>query len=402
MPCKIKKIFALAVTAAMTASVFSGCSAASKAPQNVSLTLSAAQGEKAELEQMADSFKSTHKDNNYTINIKTADEGAADYASADVFPFKSEQIEQLCGKGALLKVTSDTDKIKTEDLPASVAAATVNGALYAYPSSNSTYLLYYNKKLLNQKDINSIENIMNKQLPKDVSNLAFNLLDGESGSIFFLTYGCQLFGTNGTDSKKCTFNSSDAVNAGNYLINLESQYPKFINYENYDSAVVQNFKDQKLAACVSDLSSATQIKKALGDDFGVSKLPTVNINGGNRQMVSYADYTLYGVNPHSKNPQAAMELAEFLTNSSNQKLRFENTGVAPVSKALESDSAVISDPAVSADLRQLRFSKSVPAISSKKDFWTPIGNFGALIVNNSINSDKMQNDLDTMVKSVLS
>lgn len=403
MSIKIKKLLAVSAAAAMTFSVFSGCK---RTPQNVTLTLSAPQDEKASLEQMAESFKSAHKDNNYTINLKYIDEDAAISKNAndtgDVFAFKSGQLGQMHNKGALLKVTDDTDKIKTSNLPDSVAAATVNGILYAYPSSNSTYLLYYSKKYFSPKDINTIEGILNKQLPDGVSNLAVNLLNGESCSIFFLTGGCQLFGADGTDSKKCTYNGSNAVNVGNYLINIESQRPKFIDYENYDSSVAQNFKSQELAACISDLSNANQIKNALGSNFAAAKLPTVNINGKNRQMVSYADYTLYGVNSHTKNPKAAKELAEFITNSENQKLRFEKNGAAPVNISLESNKAVLSDTAVLADFRQLRFSKNTPSASTKNDFWAPIGNFGALIVNNKINSDKMQKSLDAMAKSMIS
>lgn len=401
----------------MMASVFSGCTSSGstssdsdQTSKDVTLTLWGSQDDQATLQQMADSFKSAHKDNNYTIKLGVCDENTASAtvlkdlsAAGDVFAFKSEQISKLHNSGALLRVSLDTDKIKAENLPASVTAATQNGILYAYPSSNDTYFLYYNKKYLNQNDVKTLEGIMNKQLPSDVSNLAFNLSNGKYGSSFFLTYGCQLFGPNGTDTKKCTFNNDNGVITGNFLINLESQSPKFIDYgTNYDSSVVQNFKDGKLAACVSDLSNADNIQQALGGDYAAAKLPTINFNGKNVQMVSYADYTLYGVNSHTKNPKAAMELAQFITNKDNQKIRFEKRGLAPVNKILAADKDVLSNVAVKADLLQNKYSKLQPSVSGMNDFWSTIGDFGASIENGNINSSAMRKGLDAMVKSILS
>lgn len=417
MSGKIKNLFALAMTAVMMASVFSGCtssnstSASAQAHKDVTLTLWGSQDDQAMLQQMADSFKSTHKDNNYTINLKVCGEDTASAealkdlsAAGDVFAFKSEQIAQLHNAGALLKADADTDEIKTSNLPDSVAAATVNGILYAYPSSNDTYFLYYNKKYLNEKDVKTLDGIMNKQMSSDVANLAFNLSNGLYCSSFFLTAGCQLFGPNGTDSKKCTFNDVNGANVGNCLINLESQNPKFIDYDtNYDSSVIQNFKDRKIAACVSDLSNAAKIQQALGSDYAAAKLPAINFAGKDKQMVSFADYTLYGVNSHTKNPKAAMELAEFLTNKDNQKIRFEKRGLAPVNKALASDKTMISaNPAVAADLTQIKYSKPQPSIIKMNDFWTPIGDFGLSIENGVNASTAMRKNLDTMVKTILS
>lgn len=423
---KAKAALAFSLAAVMMASTLTACksgsasssgsssssstpSSSSAAPKDITLTLWGSQDDQAMLKSMADSFTKTHTDNNYTIKLGVCGEDVAATtvlkdvdAAGDVFAFASDQIATLQTAGALLPITIDTDKIKSDNSAASVTAATVDGQLYAYPSSADTYFLYYDKKYLQDSDVTSLENIMNKQLPSGVKNFAMNM-SGWYVSSFFLSAGCKVFGPNGTDPTQCDFNSANGLAGATYMLNLVNQKSKFVDWgTNYDSLLAQNFKSRKIASAVSGTWNASKIQQALGSDFGATKLPTIKLNGKDTQMGSFANFKLYGVNAHSKNPEAAMALAEFLTNQDNQKIRFEQRSFAPTNTALASDSAALSsNVAVAADALQTKYATLQPSIKQMNNYWTPVGNLGTSMENGKTTSATLQKDLDSMVKSIL-
>lgn len=425
---KAKAALAFSLAAVMMASTLTACksgsasssgsssssstpSSSSAAPKDITLTLWGSQDDQAMLKTMADNFTKTHTDNNYTIKLGVCGEDVAATtvlkdvdAAGDVFAFASDQLATLQTAGALLPITIDTDKIKSDNTAASVTAATVDSQLYAYPSSADTYFLYYDKKYLKDSDVTSLENIMSKQLPSGVKNFAMNLNNnGWYVASFFLAAGCKVFGQSGTDPTQCDFNSANGLAGATYMLSLVSQKSKFVDWgANFDSLLAQNFKNRTIAAAVSGTWNAAKIQQALGSDFGATKLPTIKLSGKDTQMGSFANFKLYGVNAHSKNPAAAMALAEFLTNQDNQKIRFEQRSFAPTNTALSSDSsALASNVAVAADALQNKYATLQPSIKQMSNFWTPVGSLGTTMENGKTTSATLQKDLDNMVKSVL-
>ncbi|MCI1956126.1 MAG: hypothetical protein LKJ21_07110 [Oscillospiraceae bacterium] len=55
-------------------------------------------------------------------------------------------------------------------------------------------------------------------------------------------------------------------------------------------------------------------------------LAAIHIDGADKQIVSFAGYTLYLVNAHSKYPQAAVQPAAYLTGQENQVKAFKDRG----------------------------------------------------------------------------
>ena len=75
--------------------------------------------------------------------------------------------------------------------------------------------------------------------------------------------------------------------------------------------------------------NAAEVKKAWGDNYAATKLPTFTCAGEQVQMASYAGYKLVGVNAYSQNTEAAMQLARYITNYDNQVKRFQERGLGP-------------------------------------------------------------------------
>ena len=64
----------------------------------------------------------------------------------------------------------------------------------------------------------------------------------------------------------------------------------------------------KLGAWCSGTWNAENVKAALGDNYAATKLPTINLNGVDGQLKSFADYKYIGVNMNT-DPEA-MEAAQ--------------------------------------------------------------------------------------------
>ncbi len=375
--------------------------------KTVTLKVWGSQDDQPMLKELIEKFKSDHKDKKWDITLSVVGEDNASKEilkdvseAADVFSFASDQIATLKNAGALYRITSNIDKIKLRNIETSVDAATIGNDLYAYPVTSDTFFLYYDKAIFNEDEVKSLEKIMEKQTASDITNFAMKMNDGWYNSSFFFTAGCKLFGDDGTDPKKCDFNNEMGVAAGNYMIDLASN-KKFANYD--DAKIKAGFKSRKLGSAVSGTWNADDIKESLGDDFGVTKLPTVKILGSDRDLISMANFKLIGVNAQTKFPEEAHLLADYLTDKEAQTARFEKRSYAPTHKELSGDDKTLSkNPVVAALSLQSQNSVLQTSIDQVQNFWTPAEAFGTGIVDGSITKSNLKEKLNSFVESVLS
>ncbi len=408
----MKKITAILITLCLILTL-AACSRGNVSENNdgkvdekeaISLRLWGSQDDKAMLTGLVEEFKKMHTDKNWNITISVVGEDDAQKevlkdvsAAADVFSFASDQIATLKKAGALYRVTNE--KIKTRNNSSSVAAATVDGEMYAYPASSDTFFLYYDKRILSEDEVKSLEKILEKDTPDNITNFAMKIDDGWYSSSFFFTAGCKLFGEDGKDATKCDFNSDKGVTAANYMIDLVNNK----NFASLDDAKIKaGFKARTLGSAVSGTWNADDIKNSLGDDFGVTKLPTIKLNGEDRNMISMANFKLYGVNAQTEHPEEAHMLADFLTDHDAQKTRFETRSYAPTHSDLSGDTETLSSNDVVAALTaQSMHSILQTSIDQVTNFWTPAEAFGTGLIDGSVTKSNVQDKLDQFVKAVL-
>ena len=79
---------------------------------------------------------------------------------------------------------------------------------------------------------------------------------------------------------------------------------------------------------------ANAIKEALGDNMGVTSLPTYTINGEEKQMLAYAGSKAIGVNAHSEYMEQAVALAVYLGGSDAQRAHYKMRTVIPCNTEL--------------------------------------------------------------------
>ena len=410
----MKKILSALIAAVLIVSTFAACGKGNVSENNngnvdskktVNLKVWGAQDDKEVLTALIEDFKKKHPEKNWNISISFVgeDDAAKEVlkdvsAAADVFSFASDQIATLKKSGALYRVTDE--KIKTRNSTSSVNAATVDGEIYAYPASSDTFFLYYDKGIFTEDDVKSLEKIIAKQTGEKITNFAMKIDDGWYSSSFFFTAGCTLFGKDGKDKTQCDFNSDNGVMAANYMIDLANN-KKFANLD--DAKIKAGFKARTLGAAVSGTWNADDIKKSLGDNFGVTKLPTIRINNQDRNLISMANFKLYGVNAQTKHPEEAHQLANYLTDIDAQKIRFEKRSYAPTHTELAKDKETLaSNEVVAALTEQTNHSILQTSIDQVSNFWTPAEAFGTGLIDGTITKSNVKEKLDTFVKAVLS
>ncbi|WP_455715986.1 extracellular solute-binding protein [Anaerosporobacter sp.] len=365
------------------------------------------QDQQETLRAMCDDFIALHPDDNIQIELGVVSEADAKTeilkdpaVAADVFTFASDQIAELVKAGALFPVAMNADQIIANNTENSIAASTVDGQLYAYPSSSDTYFMYYDKSKYTEDEIKSLDTMLAKDLGKGVTNFSYDIDNGWYLSAFFFGAGCTLFGPDGTDATQCDFNNDRGLLMGEYLLNL-AKNSKFANHD--DGLLLAAFEAGTLGATVSGTWNAEAISTSLGDNFGTAPLPTVTLsNGETVQLGGMANFKLYGVNSQTKNPTAAMALAEYLTGEECQKTRFEKFSYGPTNLTLANDTeALSSNQALAAMTAQIQFSTLQTSIPQSGNYWSPAEAFGTGLMDGSITEDNLQSKLDDFVTNIL-
>ena len=371
------------------------------------ITVWGAQEDQEMIMEMVEDFKSANP--NITVPISFGVVSEADTkgevlkdidVAADVFSFASDQIAELHAAGALFRITRNKDQIIAENTEASITASTINGELYAYPSSSDTYFLYYDGSLYTEDDVKTLAGILDKNLPASVTTkFGYDIDNGWYLVSFFFAAGATLFGPEGTDPNQVDFNGPKGLLAGQALIDLAND-PGFKNMD--DTLVKAGFRDRTLGSAVSGTWNAADIEEALGDDYRAAKLPTVTFSDGAvANLGSMANFKLYGVNAHTKHPDEAMALAEYLTSREAQLIRFQRRSFIPTNIDLAEDSAALSaNPAVAAAAAQGQYATLQTSIPQMGNFWPPAEAFGKEIETGVITKINLQEKLDAFVAAI--
>lgn len=316
---------------------------------------------------------------------------------ADVFTFADDQLRVLVAAGALAEV-ENAQEIRERNIEGASEAASVNGKLYAWPmTADNGYFLYYNKAYFSEEEVKSLDTILQKaqEAGKRVS------MEWTSGWYLYSFFG-------GTDmelgmnddgvSNHYNWNATDTAIKGTdvarAMLDISSS-PAFWNIP--DGEFVEGVKNGSVIAGVSGVWNANAVEAAWGNDYGATKLPTYTCGEKQVQMASFAGYKMLGVNAYSENREWAEKLAEWITNESNQTLRFVERGQGPSNVKAADSPAVAASPAIQAILMQSEFA-SLQEIGG--NYWDPVQVFGQTMADGNPRGEDLQELLDTMVEGI--
>ncbi|MBQ7680349.1 MAG: extracellular solute-binding protein [Butyrivibrio sp.] len=319
----------------------------------------------------------------YTINVEAVGEGDAAQnvitdvtASADIYGFAQDQLARLVTAGALEEVAPDNvGTVTAENAAGVVSAAKVGDTLYAYPmTADNGYFLYYDKSVIS--DPSTLEGII-EQCEAAGKNFYMDLTGWYQVAFFFGT-GCQL--TYDTDSDgnftKCNidYDSDKGLVALKEMVELASS--KAYQPGSGASDAVN------YAAIVDGTWDAATVKEYLGDNYACAKLPTfTGSDGKTYQMSGFNGCKLLGVKPQEDEGKLAVcdALAEYLTSEEVQLARYEAVGWGPSNIAAQGSDKVKADEALSALAEQFAF--TIPQGQYPGDYWTTAESLAGSVQN---------------------
>ncbi|MCI6506248.1 MAG: extracellular solute-binding protein [Ruminococcus sp.] len=418
---KIKRILSLVLAAAMMAVVFVGCS---KSEDKTSSTGGAAKTVEVEknaklklwgpaaslsiLKEQAKAFEKKYADKNVKIEVVAQEESDAgtqvlndSEAAADVFAFPSDQITKLTQAKALLPVYDNyVDDISKNHTAAAVdtVKGDLNGkeVLYAFPETDNGYYLVYDKSIISDEDAKSWEGIL-AACKKNGRQFIMDAGNGYYSCMFPFTGGLKLDGLEGDAQDTQKFNKYDEDEVAQTMSAFSELFHKY--KDTFVSATVDKvsagFSTAKrtCGAGIDGTWNAAVNKEALGKDFGVTVLPTINVNGKDKKTVAMIGYKYIGVKSVTKFPNASEELANYLVSAECQKTRLDKLGWTPTNKGVE----VEGNDAINTMLEEAK--TFVVQANIIQAFWDPMANLGNKVYKADEKSDVAT--MKTLLKDTL-
>ncbi len=409
------KIVGLVLGCGLALSAFSACGDNKNNPKNpnqnetVTLVVWLPKEDQEFGKAVANEYKAAHPDKKYNFQFGEQSESDAgtrvlqDVTNApDVFAFASDHLTKLVNGGALNRIGGQTlERVKAANSADSVESATitVNGEeqTYAMPFTDNTFFLYYNKAKLNETDVASVDGILSKC---DANHqFGYPMNDGWYSSAFYfgkgLGYEVEYDEAFGETKITTDFGNEtgQAVTNAMWQLVLNDK----VKADSDDSKAVAGFQDGSIIAAVSGIWNKNAIQEALGENFGVAKLPTYTLNNEQVQLVAFAGYKLFGVCNYSPNKAEAIAFAEFFTNKENQLKHFDARGYSPTNKEAAEEDKIKNDPCVKAiqgTLEHCKPQKNVPTT-----LWTPLQSLGNDMITKK-GSFELQKQLAAMVTAI--
>lgn len=376
--------------------------------EDVTLTLWGAEEDQTMLREMADAFIEANKASvNLTVNIGVQSESNAKdtiladvEAAADVYSFPNDQINELVAAGALMAIPDEMGRadVEARNTSGSVAAATVNGQLYAYPrTADNGYFLFYNKEYLSEEDVASWSTMLEKAAEAG-KKVTMEMNSGWYTYGFFKAVGLDAtLADNGVDTVcdwNSTTNSVKGVDVAQAMLDI-CKHAGFIATE--DAEFVTGIKDGSIIAGINGVWNANAAQEAWGENYAATKLPTFTAAGSEYQMYSVTGCKLVGVNPHCENVGWALKLADWITNEENQVKSFELRGNGPSNINAAASEAVQANVAIAAFAKQQQWA-AVQTVGS--NFWSATETFGQTLQDGNPENVDLQTLLDNMVAGI--
>ena len=342
------------------------------------------------VQQQVEDFKKAYPNKTFTkIEVVAQGENTAATqilndanAAADVFGFASDQLNNLINAKVIAKVAFP-EYVTEQNAEETVNAAKVDNTLYAYPETNDNgYYLVYDKTVVSDEQAKTLEGIL-EACKKAGKKFIFNNGDGFFGCTFAFTAGAKIDGLEADGTQKFTeYDENTAVATLQAFSKLMHDYKG--TYTALDNQqIASGFSTGTCGAGVDGSWNTKANEKELGDRLGAAKLPTIKVNGEDKQLISMFGYKYIGVNAHSKFPATSQILALYLAGQNCQKQRAEQLGWGPSNKAVQND-AVVAESVTQQALKD-QSQNSCAQVNIAPTLWDPMGNLGNKLVAEETN-----------------
>ncbi len=303
-----------------------------------------------------------------SANAKT-DVGKDPAKAADVFKVPNDQLGAMAEAGYINPLSPDATKwVDKNDISVAGEAVSWKGKYYAYPQDQQSNIIFYNKAKFSEAPTSWTQFTQDKAIGTDFTN-SYNWYPA------FLSNGTVLFGKGGE-----TLDGTDVSgDAGLQVLNWFAKQKSNTGVVQSGQALLADLKSGKTSAVLDGPWDASNVKKILGDNYGVTTLPTIDFGSGEKKMQAFSGVGTLAVNSASKNQVAASSLAQYLSNADSQKELYKANNAIPVAKTLQTDSDITADPAAQAVIKQVPEDTLMPKMPEMATFW----NLAAPLINNT-------------------
>lgn len=337
------------------------------------------------LQTSCEAFNALHPNWDITFNYGVCAEGDAKVtvtqdveAAADVYMYANDHLPELVAANAIAELGGDTAKyVQETNSQAIVDSVSYQGAIYGVPYTTNTWFMYYDTSAFTPEEANSLDAMMAK------AKIAFPLTNSWYFASFFVANGGTMFGDGTDEAAGIDFGGDKATAVTKYLVDMVAN-PNFI--DDASGSGMAGLRDGSVKAIFSGSWDANAVKEALGENFGAKELPTITIDGEEKQLMSFAGSKAYGVNPNSKNQQIAVELAKYLGSAECQQTRYDLRSVVPCNTELVSK--ITEDPLVEA--QNATFDKTSiiqPFVPAMGKYWDPSVAFANALINKDVTKE---------------
>ena len=417
-----KKIVSLLLVAAMGISTLVGCGGGGttnnsqtgnsqggntqSGPEKITLKVWAPDNQQELLKKQTDAFEKANADKwdiEWEISA-VGEDSARDQvlndaeAAADVFMYATDNTAALVNAGVIAKLGGETKEMVTSQMSQAVVdTVTLNGDIWAIPFTHNTWFMYYDKSIMTDEDVKTMEGIVNKETADGVYNFKIDGGGWYMGSWYYGN-GLSLYGMDGTQlDKGCDWNNETGVAVTKYLINLMNN-----KKVSHTIDIVQHISEHKLGVWFDGAWNYGTYKDELGDDLGMAQIPTFNVNGNDVQLRSFYSTKAIAVNATSKHMAASLAFARFLASEEQQIARFEDSAQVPTNTKASQIQAVQDSDVAKVILAEVE--NATIAQPSTKEFgatyWDPAGAIIGDIVAGKLTLENVQDYLDKLVKNM--
>ena len=324
-------------------------------------------------------------------------------SAADVFALPHDQLGQLVDSGVIQEIPEKyVDEIKSAHSETALAGATYKDKVYAFPYGIESQVLYYNKKMLNENQVSSYENIT-----KDATFGAnLKAVDAYKIGPLFMSVGDKLFGDTGEDVKGTDWNNSAGISVLQWIADQKNNS----GFINVGDDYISQFENEKIAAFESGPWDKEKAIEAVGkDNLGIAVYPKITIGGNEVQQKAFLGVKLYAVNQapangDSKKIAADYKLASYLSSEAVQEAQFkdETRNIIPSNTTIQEADYVTNDELANAvvTMSGSDYSVVMPKIPEMTNFWTASAAVLSDTYNGKIKPDQYQAKLDQLVKDI--
>ena len=301
-------------------------------------------------------------------------------AAADVYMFANDQLGTLINAGAIAKLGGAAlEQVKASNSETMIKSVSdAEGNVYGVPFTGNTWFMYYDASKLTAEDVKSLDAMMAK------GTVAFPVTNTWYLPSFYYANGGTMFGDGTDGSKGINFGGEAGAEVTAYIANALAAGTLV---DDANGVGLDGFRNGTIVAMFSGTWDANGVAEALGENYAAAALPTITINGVEKQMKSFAGSKAIGVNPHSKNAAAAVALAAWLGSAEMQALHYDlrNGGVIPCDTSLLTDPKFSSNPAaVAQDATIAGTSVLQPSIAEMGAYWSNAESMGKGLANGEV------------------